>query len=371
MGSGFDNDVVFGSNVDFSGGFPVTGKITLDGQLLIGSTALPHIRVGSLSAGTGISITTGSGTIQIATNGSSVANTITGDSGGSLSPSSGNWNLLGSGSLTTVGSGSTLTHQLTGLTNHAVLVGAGTSTITKLAVGTNGQVLLAATGADPAFATLTSTGGSITFTPGANSLNLEAGAAVPTTFTATSGTATPALNNLNILGASTAAGTSPVNTSASGSTVTVNVQKAQAIASTDATKVGLANFDSASFSVDANGFVQFTGTTFAWTDVTGTSASMAVNNGYLADNAGLVTLTLPSTAVQFSIIEVKGYGAGGWKIAQNANQKIIFGNQATTVGVGGSLASTNANDGVKLIAVVGGASTFWSVLSSIGNITVV
>jgi hypothetical protein len=111
---------------------------------------------------------------------------------------------------------------------------------------------------------------------------------------------------------------------------------------------------------------------FTWNDVTGTSAAMAIANGYLADNAGLVTLTLPATAVQFSEIQVKGYGAGGWRIAQNANQQIRFGSAtATTVGVGGSLASTNLNDGVRLIATVGGASTIWTVLSAIGNITIV
>ncbi len=108
-----------------------------------------------------------------------------------------------------------------------------------------------------------------------------------------------------------------------------------------------------------------------WTDVTGTTQAMAINNGYLADNAGLVTLTLPATAVQFSVIEVKGYGAGGWKIAQNANQQIRFGSAtATTSGATGFLSSNNLNDGVRLIAAVGGASTIWTVLSSIGNITI-
>ncbi len=115
-----------------------------------------------------------------------------------------------------------------------------------------------------------------------------------------------------------------------------------------------------------------TGGALTWTDVTGTSASMVVNNGYLSDNAGLVTLTLPSTAPQFSVIQVAGQGAGGWKIAQNAGQSIQFGSAAsTTSGVGGSLASTNRYDVVYLLAVVGGASTQWNVLSSVGNITIV
>lgn len=59
-------------------------------------------------------------------------------------------------------------------TQHAVQVGSTTtSTLASLAVGTNGQVLIAATTADPAFATLTSTGGTVAFTLGVNTLNLE------------------------------------------------------------------------------------------------------------------------------------------------------------------------------------------------------
>ena len=117
--------------------------------------------------------------------------------------------------------------------------------------------------------------------------------------------------------------------------------------------------------------INATGVGITWTDVTGTSATMAVNNGYLADNAGLVTLTLPATAAQFSLIRVAGIGAGGWTIAQNANQKIIFGSSTTTTGAGGSLSSSNANDCVEILATVGGANTTWTVLSSIGNLTVV
>lgn len=66
---------------------------------------------------------------------------------------SGQVTMSGSGSTTTVGGTNTLTTQLTGLTNHAVLVGAGTTTITKLSVGATGTLLVGATAADPAFAT--------------------------------------------------------------------------------------------------------------------------------------------------------------------------------------------------------------------------
>ncbi len=59
------------------------------------------------------------------------------------------------------------------LLTHGVLVGNTTSGITSLGVGTNGQVLLGSTAADPVFATLTSTGNTISFTTGAGTLNLE------------------------------------------------------------------------------------------------------------------------------------------------------------------------------------------------------
>ena len=96
------------------------------------------------------------------------------------------------------------------------------------------------------------------FTADANGF-VSATGSIPIQFTGNTGTATPAAGNLNILAASTAAGTSPASTTASGSTVTVNVQKSQAIASTNANNVGLAAFNSARFSVDANGFVDLNG----------------------------------------------------------------------------------------------------------------
>jgi len=112
-----------------------------------------------------------------------------------------------------------------------------------------------------------------------------------------------------------------------------------------------------------------TGGGLSWTDVTGTTQAMAVNNGYTANNSGLVTLTLPSTAAYGSLVAVVGKGAGGWKIAQNSGQTIHFGITNTTTGTGGSLASTNQYDVVYLLCTV--ANTDFTVIQSIGNITVV
>ncbi len=57
-------------------------------------------------------------------------------------------------------------------TAHGVLIGEGTGSIVATAPGTNGQVLLGSTGADPAFATLTTSTG-LTYTLGADSLAVD------------------------------------------------------------------------------------------------------------------------------------------------------------------------------------------------------
>jgi hypothetical protein len=101
-------------------------------------------------------IYSGNGVWEILDSASGAILTITGNSGGAESPDgSGNFNIVGTGSITTVGSANTETVELTGLTNHALLVGAGTATITKLPVGTTGQILTGVSADDPAWTTAT------------------------------------------------------------------------------------------------------------------------------------------------------------------------------------------------------------------------
>ncbi len=108
---------------------------------------------------------------------------------------------------------------------------------------------------------------------------------------------------------------------------------------------------------------------FSWNEITTTSNNMASGNGYIANNAGLVTLTLPAVAAIGSTVQVTGKGAGGWRIAQNAGQTIYFNAATTTTGVGGSLSSTSVRDGVELVCVT--ANNDWNVLDSIGTLAVV
>lgn len=107
-----------------------------------------------------------------------------------------------------------------------------------------------------------------------------------------------------------------------------------------------------------------------WIDQTTTPVTLAVDSAYSMNaGASLITATLPTTAAFGTVIQVSGYGSGGWTIAQNANQMIHFGAVTTTTGVGGSLSSTDDKDQVTMVCAV--ANLEWVVNSSIGNITYV
>jgi hypothetical protein len=105
-----------------------------------------------------------------------------------------------------------------------------------------------------------------------------------------------------------------------------------------------------------------------WTATT-VDATMSVDNGYLANKGTLLTMTLPTTSAVGKTIRIAGMNAGLWKIAQAASQYIKFGNQSTTVGTGGYLASTLTYDSLEMVCIE--ADLGWTVISSIGNITII
>ena len=108
---------------------------------------------------------------------------------------------------------------------------------------------------------------------------------------------------------------------------------------------------------------------FSFTNVTGASQTMAVNTGYISNNGGgAVAFTLPTTAAIGTIMEIVGANSGGWTLAQNAGQSILVVGSVTTTGAGGSLASTEQGDGIRLICTV--ANTTWTGIPT-GNLTIV
>lgn len=418
-----------------------------NGQLVIGSTGATPVASTLTSSGGTITITPGAGTLNLDLAGGSIGiDSFSPDSGTDpvVPTAAGLVNVKGSGSITTVGSLNTITTQLTGLTNHAVLVGAGTTTITKVGpTATAGQVLQSAgSSADPVFSTATypatATGtGTILRADGTNwvattstypntnavstllyasSANVMSALATANNGTlVTSATGVPSIlagpgTTGNILQSNAAAAPS-FSTATYPSTTTIN----QILYSSSANVVaGLATANRAVLTTGTTGIPVLTalavdgqviigstagapaaatltpgagiaitngsntisiastgasGGGLVWTDVTGATQTIVAGNGYLADRGGGVAFTLPASATVGDVFRIAGV-QGSWTVAQAAGQRIKFGSLATTAGITGSLASTNAQDSIECVASNTSASTIWIAISSIGNITV-
>lgn len=205
---------------------------------------------------------------------------------------------------------------------------------------------------------------------------------IPTTFVANTGTATPVLNTLNIFGAAVAAGGIPVQTVASGNTVTIDVQRSSASGVSSATNAGLASFNSASFTVDANGFVSFIGgsATETLTGNSGGAVSPTANNINtigagsitIVGNPGTSTLTTQLTGlINHSVLVGAGTPSitniapsatsGVPLISQGAGADPTFG---TAVVAGGGTGDTS----FTAFAVICGGTTSTGPLQSIASV---
>ncbi len=106
---------------------------------------------------------------------------------------------------------------------------------------------------------------------------------------------------------------------------------------------------------DGSGLTNLPGSGFVWQEVTGTTQQALSNRGYIANDTGQVTITLPDKPNVGDVVRVSGAGTGGWKIAQNAGQFIHGSNLGFWTPRENprdwkSVASSA--DGTKLVAVV-------------------
>jgi hypothetical protein len=163
---GFDTSllgsVLYCQNIDFTGNSLTSGtpQVTLDGQLLIGSAVAPHIRVATLSAGSGISITNANGAITIAASGGSgLTGTATqyatlvgaaGNTVASIGPSSTSGQLLQSGGNAANPSFTTNTYPATNAAGD-LLYGSSSNVISSLAVNTRYGSPLGSDGTNPTY----------------------------------------------------------------------------------------------------------------------------------------------------------------------------------------------------------------------------
>jgi trimeric autotransporter adhesin len=322
-----------------------------NGQVLLGSTGANPVFNNLTSADGSITFTTGPGTLNLqVASGADVGKTITGNTGGALSPILGNWNIFGTGSIITNGVGNTLTTELTGLTNHAVQVGAGTATLTQVGPSaTTGQVLQNNAGADPSYSTATypstTTINQILYS---SSNNVVAGLT-----TANDGVLTTGTTGIPVITALSSNGQLIIG-SGSGAPIAATLTAGTGITVTNAAN---------SITIAA------TGGSFAWVDVTTATQTLSVQTGYVTDHSGGVVYTLPATASIGDQIRIMGKQTS-WSIAQNANQQIVVSSASSTVGTGGSVASTNLGDCIWLVCITAGASTLWRAESFVGNLTV-
>ncbi len=238
----------------------------------------------------------------------------------------------------------------------------GTSTMSSLNVQTGGGTFTCANSSSPFTITkagsgdivITQTGtGSVTISGNSSSGSVSIGSStVPTQINI--GNTSGAFNGT--IGNTSAAATSVLITSGTGS-INIGTSIAKSIS------IGNPNGTTLTLSAGSGGFQ------LPSIEVTGTSAALVQGVFYVANNASLVTLTLPSTAIVGSLIKVAGFGSGGWKIAQLAGQRVFSTAKNTITGTGGSISSGGRYDCVELIC--SSSNTNWIIKDSAGTLTIV
>lgn len=272
-----------------------------------------------------VDITPSTATWNIFYTDSTITDTITCDTG-TCTPSSQEVSIVGDSFIETSGAGNTVT--------------------VSMSQGADGQLFIGKTADVPAWANITSTGGSITITNGANSINLETvpGAAGLLTLTGDTGTATP------VAGDCTIAGGINLNTSATGSTVTVNMDDSVTLGGTltlSALGVGVVQTNSSGVvasNTGTNGQVLVGGGSApAWANITSSDASITVTNGAnsidLAANTGSGTTTGFSAYVSSGVNNITGDGT---------EYTVIFNNELFDTG-----SNYNASTGIYTCPVDG------------------
>lgn len=96
----------------------------------------------------------------------------------------------------------------------------------------------------------------------------------------------------------------------------------------------------------------------------------ATNNGYITNDPVNIDVSLPAVSAVGDTFEIlRNIGGGSWSISQGAGQQILAANSQTTVGVAGSVTSTNMGDSITLICIV--PNLTWGMSAIVGNLTVV
>ena len=397
---GFDNNTMHAENVDFRNVVDVQPQVLADGQLLIGSAVAPKIRVGTLaSAGGTITITPGAGTINIEAGGS-VPLTFTAENATTCAPILNNLNIVGTATngINTTAAGSTMTISMsTPFTGDFSFENNAVATPRVLMVENNdtdpGSYAAVAISAEPLggdpYLFFEVDGATRYYSLGidnsiagdplklTNNVNPSSGDAL---VSVTSTGVITLFNDLDVTEGGTGVSTLTshgilMGNGAGDINATAEPSNGQLLVGKTGDFPQLAQIQPGPGIAITSGAGSITvsawGGGVSWTVET-VNLNFTVNKGIVANKAGLLTVTLPATAAIGDILEITGINtAVGWRVAQNANQRIHLGAVSSTVGVGGYIEATAIRDSVKMVCVVAGASTEYNVLSSVGNITIV
>lgn len=248
-------------------------------------------------AGSGVTITPGTNEITIGlTGGSTAIDSVE--------------VLIGGGPIVPNGSGQ--------IAINGLLYGAGPNPVATYYGGPNNVVVGVQTSQAIASSTQENVGlcafNSSQFAVDANGfVSLLGGGQAVDSFTLQAGT-TPCVPNssglITLSGAAVAAGSTPIQTNGTAAnTATIQVQRSQAIASTNASNVGLCAFNSSQFGVDANGFVTLSG-----------SSGSAIKSVNVQTFTASGTYTPSSGMVQCQVQILGGGGAGGGAATTSNNE---------------------------------------------------
>jgi len=297
----------------------------------------------------------------ISSDGTQIGQTITGDSGGALSPTGGNWNIIGGTNITTSGSGSTLTLNASGtiLPQYEDPVVAA-STANLSATYNNG--------ASGVGATLTNNSTQVALTLDGVTLNTSDRVLIWQQSDQTE-------NGIYTVTTVGDGSTNWVLTRATDYDQAAEINPGDLVpvlqGTTYAGAIFVQTLTITTIGTDGINFAIFQTTSgfTPWKFETTTAQTLQPWDKYYANNAAQVVFTLPTSAAVGTELEVAGLGAGGWRIAQNAGQQILGRNISTTVGASGYLESTNSSDTVRLSCTQ--ANTTWKIVRRAGFLDLV
>lgn len=404
---GFSDKVMYADNVRFDGtDYP--GQVTTDGQLLIGATVAPNIRVGTLGAGSNMAVTPGAGTLSVATVTSPTFTSVTINN-----PPVSTTDATNKAYVDAIAAGfdfkNTTIASTTGPLNAAYFngvagVGATLTNAGALAVfSIDGQLPTVTQRVLIKDQASTLENGIYTVTDVGDAIS------VPWVLTRATDYDTPAeMTEGSIVPVQN--GTQNVDTLWLQNTIVTNIgidaityqkfQSAPIVTTQHAILIGDIYNKIASLGPLTNGQLAIgntgndptaaTLTAGAGISITNAAGSITVaaigdgvtwsviaadqpavvNEGYFCNKAGTLALSLPAvSAIGDTIMVANINTANGISFTQGAGQRIFIGDTSTTLGGGGSLTSTKIGDSLTIVCRA--VNTLWQVTSSVGSWTVV